>query len=368
MKRASAALMLCLALVVLAVPGAQASFPGKEGLILFDEDGELFVIRADGTGLRQLTFDGGAYPSWSADGRMIVFRNQGSIHTMRADGGGIFDTGATGWDPAWSPDRTRIAYWDFAGVWTMRPDGTGRRLIFESTRSETFVHAFFTPSWSVDGYLATTEATFEDGVLVSSDILVESPPPVADCGFSPGMAVWSPDGRMLAVNGDVPQMCLTDGITGPTLFPFTAGDMAWSPQQDRLVLSTGQIVDLEGNVVGTLPFRALWVDWQPRCTATGTPGDDALTGTDGDDVICGLGGDDTLFGLGGADVIYGGSGDDYLEGGPGPDLIYGGFNADRLFGNGGPDFVSAGPGADIRCNGGSGIDRAEGCEVSARIP
>ena len=355
----------------MSAPETSASFPGNDGLIIYSAEGDLWVVRADGTGRRQLT-SGSAddgYVSWSADGKRIVFRRDGWIHTMKANGRRIRNTGVEGTDPRWYPDGTRIVFWDQFGVWTMRPNGTGRRLIFENSFAENFAHVFRTPSYSVEGYLAVSEFEHElEGSF--EDILVEAPPPLNDCGFPPDRAEWSPDGQMLAIIGFAGQLCLTDGITGPIFPPAGAFDVAWSPEGDRLALGHGQIVDLEGKVLVDDLFssRIQDISWQPRCTVEGTAGDDVLTGTEGDDVICGLGGDDTLFGLGGADVVYGGSGNDYLEGGPGADLLYGGFNADRLFGRGGADFVSAGPGSDVRCNGGSGIDRSEGCEVSARIP
>jgi WD40 repeat protein len=376
-NRSLLALALCLPLVLAATPEASASFPGHDGLIVYSAEGDLWVVRADGTGRRQLTSgpaDDG-FVAWSPDGKRIVFRRDGWIHTMKANGRRIRNTHVEGTDPRWYPDGTKIVFWDQFGVSTIRPNGTGRRLILENVFTDDFAHVFRTPSYSVEGYLEATEfeaVRNESGELVQTlaDIRVEAPPPRYDCLFVPDNAEWSPDGRKLAVVGIAGQLCLTDGVSGPDFPSAGAFDVEWSPEGDRLALGQGQIVDLDGNVLVDDLFssRIHDVAWQPRCTVEGTAGHDVLTGTDGDDVICGLGGDDTLFGLGGADVVYGGSGDDYLAGGPGDDLLYGGFNADRLFGRGGADFVSAGPGSDVRCNGGSGIDRSEGCEVSARIP
>lgn len=364
------ALIACALILLMGIPRSQASFPGDDGLLVFSFDGDLFLVKADGRGLRPLT-SGPATdesPSWSADGQRIAFVREGVIQTMWADGRGIRSTGVRGQSPRWYPDRTRIAFWSRDGVWTMRPNGRGRRLILESQYAPFFAHTFRYPSWSVEGYLAASFSEFElEGTFI--DIIVESPPPSADCDFDPARAEWSPDGRMLAVTGFGDAICLTDGITGPReLDDVFASDVAWSPEGGRLALDSGSIVDLDGDLLQALPFAMQEVDWQPRCTVAGTPGDDVLTGTVGKDVVCGLGGDDQLFGLDGSDVLLGGSGDDYLDGGPGDDLAYGGFEVDRLFGRAGDDFVSGGPGMDLRCNGGSGEDRAEGCEVTARIP
>jgi TolB protein len=78
-----------------------------------DRDTQIFVMRADGAALRQLTHEVGwhGYPSWSPDGTMIAYAGQAyvdsawrsPIHVMRADGTdrrpiGPYDS------PAWAPD------------------------------------------------------------------------------------------------------------------------------------------------------------------------------------------------------------------------------------------------------------------------
>lgn len=60
---------------------------------------QIWLMNADGTGLKQLTTEGGFYPSWSPDGRKIVFigwtnnsfnsynpRQNGTVWVMNADG------------------------------------------------------------------------------------------------------------------------------------------------------------------------------------------------------------------------------------------------------------------------------------------
>jgi len=81
---------------------------------------DLFLIRPDGTGLRQLTDDihRDRMPRWSPDGKQIAFfSNRGGryeIWTIQPDGSGLrqltstSDRGAHG--PVWSPDGTRLAY------------------------------------------------------------------------------------------------------------------------------------------------------------------------------------------------------------------------------------------------------------------
>jgi Tol biopolymer transport system component len=73
---------------------------------------EIFVVNADGSGLRNLTDNDGANddPVWSPDGRAIAFTSDRDgnveIYVMEADGGNernVSQNAADDFDPAWSP-------------------------------------------------------------------------------------------------------------------------------------------------------------------------------------------------------------------------------------------------------------------------
>lgn len=73
-----------------------------------DEDIDIYTIRPDGSGLRQVTTDA-EDPSWSLDGNRIAFDNdeKDEIYTTHPDGTGlkrITNDGNTA-NPAWSPSQ-----------------------------------------------------------------------------------------------------------------------------------------------------------------------------------------------------------------------------------------------------------------------
>ncbi len=136
---------------------------------------------------------------------------------------------------------------------------------------------------------------------------------------------WSPDGTKIAFtskrdgNPEIYTMNADgSGVRRLTNNPRDDSDPDWS--------SDGTKIAFETNLTNS-SFPSYFPSWQPipRCTITGTQGNDKLRGTAGKDVICGLAGNDTLSGW---------EGDDILIGGKGGDAMYGGADNDTL--NGGP--------------------------------
>jgi Tol biopolymer transport system component len=164
----------------------------------------LFVIKADGTGLRRLTsLDSSVYSHvWSPDGKRIAYTDQHGLSLVRPDGTGrvrVFSpsgaprvpTGqqvgyASAWspngkqialtvwakkgppvmylvstsggaphrlgigsDPSWSPSGEEIVFGSQRGrIWAVRGDGTGRHRLLGGQAN--FL-GFGGPSWSPDG-------------------------------------------------------------------------------------------------------------------------------------------------------------------------------------------------------------------------
>ncbi len=144
-----------------------AACPASAGCIAFANldlsNGEgtydLYLIRADGTGLRRLTHSRTASdfsPTWSPDGTKLAYRHElahdgeSTINVMDADGTGI-RTLHEGISPAWSPDGERIAFAGASGgpgtdIFVIDVDGRGLRRL---TRSPNEIDEY--PAWSPDG-------------------------------------------------------------------------------------------------------------------------------------------------------------------------------------------------------------------------
>jgi TolB protein len=157
----------------------------------------VFVMQADGAGLRQLR-EYARDPVWSPKGDRIAFtggylttEQVTSIATMRPDGSGLAGVTQRDWAPIWSPTGVRIAFETRRGratgplwVGVMKPDGSSRRRLARGQAA----------AWSPDGRrLAFVEGARLHVVTTAGRGLrrltgwhvVERP-------------AWSPNGRLIA--------------------------------------------------------------------------------------------------------------------------------------------------------------------------
>ena len=150
-------------------------------------------------------------PNWSPDGRRIAYRvnprrsDVGDVWVMRANGTGKRNLTRTPrvaeWSPAFSPDGTRIAYYSNAvgvgDVWVMRADGTGRRNVTRNGALNEY------PTWSPDGravaFNSHRDGQFEVYRATASGArqrnLTRNP-------AKDQWPAWSPDGRHVAFMSD----------------------------------------------------------------------------------------------------------------------------------------------------------------------
>jgi len=133
-----------------------------------DQSNNLYVVRTDGTDLRQITDDGfkNVAPRWSPDGQQIAFYSNRS---------GPFQ------------------------VWTIHPDGSGLRQVTFGTANETFYY----PLWSPDGrYLVYSSLDHNPSILDTTTPWEKQPPrslpALPDKGMTFAAWSWSSDGRRLA--------------------------------------------------------------------------------------------------------------------------------------------------------------------------
>jgi Tol biopolymer transport system component len=144
---------------------------------------------------------------WSPDGQWLVFDGpKGSredLYLIRADGSGyrqLTDAPFQHRVPRWSPDGSRIAFYSNRGgtaqIWTIHPDGSGLEQVSSLENGALY------PAWSPDSrrVAVTSSGKYPNAILElgrtdEKGVVVLPPVPGAD-NLNPSS--WSGDGRFLA--------------------------------------------------------------------------------------------------------------------------------------------------------------------------
>ncbi|HEY7344276.1 MAG TPA: hypothetical protein VH620_01860 [Gaiella sp.] len=214
------------------------------------QSSEVYVVNADGSGLRRLTRNRAPDfgPSWSPDGRKITFvtdrsgdlayygSKPGNFETfvVNPDGSGQARlTRSTG--IAWSPNGRRFAFARDGFVYVANADGSGERRLMPIPMRGTKRGYSGVESWSPDGrYIAfrrwngVPPQASSDGYVVRADGTGRWRMPF-------GGAIWAPDGRtiLLVRQRDSTEIFAVDpdgsGLRNLSRNPTLDGSPAWSP-------------------------------------------------------------------------------------------------------------------------------------------
>jgi TolB protein len=261
--------LLAATLVFALATFAHATYPGKNGRIVFVEGPDIWTVNPDGSDARQLTSFGSSgkaacCASWSADGKTLVFAASDSstdpaqIWMMKADGSNrhkvLNDPEFDDSYPSLSPDGTTIAFdrcplnGSGCELFQVRANGRGlKALIPFGPNTDIFD---LTPEYSPDGNTIAFSG-FNRAGLIAAVFLMDAGGshihPITPPGLEAFLPDWSPDGNTIAFttranyppNTFTPQVWIMNkdgsGLRQFT-FPGSSHDFwpAWSPEGNAI--------------------------------------------------------------------------------------------------------------------------------------
>ena len=244
--------------------------PDGKSVVYSPGDGDLDVIRSDGTGTRKLAAVGGlpGALSWSPDGSKIRFSRDNRLWEMSSDGSGLHPL-LPGWRPSssqccgrWTPDGkffvflSRGAFFSYSGLlpasqlWVLdERRGLFRRAPTEPVQLTSGPIRWNTPIPSKDGTKIFAHGVILRGELVRYDAQSSRLQPWLG-GISAEFVTFSPDGQFVAYV-TFPEGILwranRDGshpvqLTDAPLYPLNP---RWSPDGSQILFCS---YDSEGRV------------------------------------------------------------------------------------------------------------------------
>ena len=203
----------------------------------------IYVINADGSDLRQLTFQGGSDgPSWSLDGAMIVYSNNGDIYFTDAKDGSnpkqVTFTPEEDKEPKWSPDGSKLAWLSgkdgHYNVLISSPDGSN---VYPITDNSSIYHV----AWTTDGRIFVDSWGWKDKEeFCHNCVVTQDGKDIEDAGgkgeVQRFLPFWNGKGqRVELVEGsldDGPSEILLVGEIFPDIFFNMTNNPAWDRNPD----------------------------------------------------------------------------------------------------------------------------------------
>jgi Tol biopolymer transport system component len=271
--------------LAIAVAPSQANVPGKNGLILFqrlvgtpsktcDPCTHVFTIRADGSGLRQLTRGRpfAASPAWAPDGKRVVMEHGKGLGLLDLRSGKIrqLTNHANLW-PSFSPDGKSIVFWQSTAshgesLWIVDANGRHPRYV---AHGDGGIYPVFSPDGS-------QIAMARKGALFVVKVDGSGRTPLVRQSFgAAGKVDWSPDGSRIFFH-DQRDRLFTIGPDGTGLTQLARGKRlcseSFSPDGTKL-LALGNcesdtdsyllMMNLDGTGLKRIPNTkgAHWASW-----------------------------------------------------------------------------------------------------------
>jgi Tol biopolymer transport system component len=178
-----------------------------------DGNSEIYVVNTDGTGLTRLTNrpETDVSPEWSPDGTMIVFAGSLAggdpykryIFLMNADGSGLKQlTKGTGFAPNWAINGEKIYYvtsrQSVNDIMSIRPDGTGN-IGVKAVGALSVNPAVMSPDGSALAFISQKDPSAPIELNITTAAQSWNDQTLLSEGYDPifGGLSWSPDGKHL---------------------------------------------------------------------------------------------------------------------------------------------------------------------------
>lgn len=218
-------------------------------------DQEIYIMNADGTGKTQLTTNSSQddEPALSPDGTKILFVRvdetlQQNVYIMNVDGTGqqrIVARGTNLFEPRWAGNGSKFVFWDFSRrVIVANADGSGAAFVPNATSADS-------PDFSPDGSkIAYSHSTERDLYLINPDGTGKTRL-TSTAGLKEYRPRWSPNGARLTyfteADGQPSQIWTlnVDGSGGgPIRTEAQINDPSWSSNGLKLVFTSWANDDL----------------------------------------------------------------------------------------------------------------------------